>query len=91
MSDTQRLEEPYHPSEEESILILPLIDEYEKSKEKIVLLAALRQIWRAHRPDIEIDDISEIKLSEDEGLSEEPRLSEGEGLSDKGISRPSSP
>ena len=83
MRDNQRLGEPYHPNEEESELLLLLIDEYEKSKEKIAMLAAFRRIWRAHRPDIEIDDISEMKLSENEELSDEAGSSEGEVLSEK--------
>ena len=90
MMDEQRLGEPYHPNEEESELLLPLIDECEKSKERIAMLGEFRRIWRAHRPDIEIDDISEMKLSEIEELSEEAESSEGEVLSEKEESRHSS-
>ena len=90
MRDEQRLGEYYHPNEEESELLLLLVDEYEKSKEKMAMLAEFRRIWRAHRPDIEIDDISEMKVSETEEVSEETGSSEGEVLSEKEESRHSS-
>ena len=83
IGETERRGEPYIPNEDESELLLPLIDEYKKSGEKIAMLEAFRRIWRAHRPDMEIDDISEMKISESEGLSEEVELSEKAELSER--------